>query len=239
MGLCDNPIFRCSPANNEAAKNPTKIEAALRNITGVITIRFRPSTTMTRSQSEPEQVPPAEPPLGVWTSRILDGTVHNTPYLDTATILAYFVGTVSQWDNYARVAEEARSIPGVRYVVPAVPDFWQGKADVAIDLCSHGPGLLCTGVHDRSVTEAQKQAIVDRLWAIDRVEKIYFEDHAQRKKVREHYTQSEPEDTGTLSLEEMTESFYVKLTDRRAIKIIGESIKDMPGVHYVRRLGAV
>jgi hypothetical protein len=37
----------------------------------------------------------------------------------------------------------------------------------------------------------------------------------------------------------MTESFYVKLTDRQAVKIIGESIKDMSGVHYVRRLGPV
>ncbi|WP_326826288.1 permease-like cell division protein FtsX [Streptosporangium sp. NBC_01756] len=138
------------------------------------------------------------------------------------------------------MAEQTMSIPGVRYIVPVVPDFWEGKADMAIDLCSRGPELLCTGLHDWSVTEARKQAIVDRLWDIDGVEKIYFENHAHRKKVREHYPQRDPKDTATLSsvsLEEMTESFYIKLTDRRTIKIIGESIKDMPGVHYVRRLG--
>ena len=237
VGLCYDLISDCPPANNEAAKHPARIEAALRVITGVTTIRSRVVTTMVRSQSEHEQIPPGEQPFGVWRSRILDGTFQDMPF-DIATDTAQFVGTVSRWGDYARVAEQVMSIPGVRYVAPVVPDFWTGKADVAIDLCSYGPGLVCTGVHDRSVTEAQKQAIVERLWHIDGVEKIYFEDHAHRKKVREHYIQGEPEDTATDSLEEMTESFYVKLTDRRAIKIIGESIKDMPGVHFVRTLGA-
>ncbi|MER5627172.1 permease-like cell division protein FtsX [Streptosporangium sp. NPDC002544] len=238
MGLCYALISSCPPANNEAAKNPARIEAALRAITGVTTIRFQGTTTTLRSQNEHEQKPPSEQakgPKGVWTSRILDGTIYAAAYPDNA--MANFVGTVSRWDDYARVAEQAMSIPGVHYVAPVVPDFWEGKADVAIDLCSRGPGLLCTGVHDRSVTEAQKQAIVDRLWDIDGVEKIYFGDHAHRKKVREHYTQHEPEGMVTVSLDEMNESFYVKLTDRQAIKIIGESIKDMPGVHYVWTLG--
>ncbi|MEU9890655.1 permease-like cell division protein FtsX [Sphaerisporangium sp. NPDC051011] len=241
VGLCNELIIggpACPPAGNEAARNPTRIEAALRAITGVTTIRFLGSATIVLSQSELEQMPPVGQPEGVWTSRILDGTGLGTPHLATATAPGNFAGTVSRWDDYARVAEQVVSIPGVRYVAPVVPDFWDGKADVAIDLCSPGPGLVCTGVHDRSVTEAQKQAIVDRLWDIDGVEKIYFEDHAHRKKVREHFTQREPEDATTVALEEMTESFYVKLTDRRAIKTIGESIKDMPGVHYVRTLGA-
>ncbi|MEV7009950.1 permease-like cell division protein FtsX [Streptosporangium sp. NPDC051022] len=241
MGLCYSPIPSCPSASNEAAKNPTRIEAALRAITGVTTIRFLGNTTFTdftRSQSEHERTPPAAQPKVVWMSRVLDGAAHTLPYLDAAVTMANFTGTVSRRDDYARLAEQAASVPGVHYVVPVVPDFWEGKADVAIDLCSYGPGLLCTGVRDRSVTEEQKQAIVDRLWDIDGVEKIYFEDHAHRKKVHDHYTQYEPEDVGAALVREMTESFYVKLTDRRAVKVIGESIKDMPGVHYVRTLGA-
>lgn len=242
VGLCYALTSSCPPANNEAAKNPTRIEAALRAITGVTTIRFQGTTSITQSQSKHEQTPPVDEQLigqliGVWTSRILDGTAHGAP-INIATAMANFDGTVSRWDDYARVAEQTMSIPGVHYVIPVIPDFWEGKADVAIDLCSRGPELLCTGLHDWSVTEAQKQAIIDRLWDINGVEKIYFENHAHRKKVREHYTQHALKDMPTTSLEEMTESFYVKLTDRRAIKIIGESIKDMPGVHYVRRLGA-
>ncbi|MEO3808050.1 permease-like cell division protein FtsX [Sphaerisporangium sp. B11E5] len=231
VGLCGQPAAACTPAENEAAENPSGVLAALQAISGVANARLACAPSCLQKTRN------------VWRSRVLQGTIYDSDYPGTSFMPAYFDMTLDRWDDRARIAEQAMSIPGVWYVFPKAPDFWEGKADVAIDLCSHPAGLLCTGVHDRSVTETQKQAIVDRLWNIDGVEKIYYENHAHRTKIQEHYEIPDlpgHKGIGTVrlvSLEEMTESFYVKLTDRRAIEVIGESIKDMPGVHYVRRIG--
>ncbi|WP_405144849.1 permease-like cell division protein FtsX [Sphaerisporangium sp. NBC_01403] len=228
VGLCGkwSPSPECTPSEELAAKKPSGIEAALRAVPEIATIRF----------SEERIVSGGERNKSFWTSRVLSGTL-DAPDQTFYVSLAYFEGTVRTRD-YARVAARVRSIEGVSYV-RSQATFWEGKADVAIDLCSKGPGLVCTGIKDRSVTEPQKRAIVDRLWDIPGVEKIYFEDRAHARKIREHYAPGDtgPRDPGIVSMEDMTESLYVKLTDRRAVEVIGESIKDMPGVRMVRRIG--
>ncbi|RCG33053.1 hypothetical protein DQ384_00965 [Sphaerisporangium album] len=231
--LCQVPFHDCSPTVNEAAKDLPAVTAALRAIPGVATIRLD-----VPSVRRDTGVQSLERDTGIWTSRVLK----ETPYLVYYPVSLH--GTLGRLEDYARVAERARSIPGVNHVSLKAPGFWEDKADVEIELCAHGPGLLCTGVNDPSATEAQKQDIVDRLWGIDGVEKIYFEDRAHTEKVRRHYAAPGPDgseapaDDGVLTLDEMTESFYVRLSDRRAIEIIGRSITDMPGVHFVKRIGA-
>ncbi|MFG1875190.1 permease-like cell division protein FtsX [Sphaerisporangium sp. NPDC049003] len=230
VGLCGkwSPSPACTPAAELAAKKPSGIEAALRAVPEIATIRF----------SEERFVSRGDPNKSLWVSRVISGmgdASDQTSYVSPAN----FVGTVRTRD-YARVAARVRSIEGVSYVWSQAM-FWEGKADVAIDLCAKGPGLVCGGIDDRSVTEPQKRAIVDRLWDIPGVEKIYFEDHAHVRKIREHYASGDADasdDPAIVSADDMRESLYVKLTDRRAVEVVGESIKDMPGVRVVRRVGA-
>ncbi|GII86316.1 hypothetical protein Ssi03_43060 [Sphaerisporangium siamense] len=223
-GLCSPLISDCGSGGDAAAKDPAAVRAAVQAATGAAAVRL---------------VDPAgeRPGKTVWTSRVLAGT-HYAPSSDTV-YLPVLVARLDRREDYARAVEQAGSVPGVSHVVPGTPDFWTGKADVEIRFCANGPDRLCTGVRDRSITEAQKRDIVDRLWAIEGVEKIYFEDRAHADKVAAHYAVNGTRfgDDRLLSLRSLEEAFYVRLTDRRAVKTIGETVKDMPGVHVVRALG--
>ncbi|GII65765.1 hypothetical protein Skr01_58500 [Sphaerisporangium krabiense] len=221
VALCHPRLPDCPAEGDAAAKDPAAVGAAVRAATGVTSIRF----------FDPGNVQEKD----IWMPQLLErNNVRDTDVV----YVRYLVGHLARREDYPRAAERARSILGVRDVLPGTPGFWPGKADVVIRLCPNEPGMDCTSVNDPPISEAQKQDIVDLLWDIEGVEKIYFEDRPHVAKVAAHYATDDttPRGDPMVTREPLEEAFYVKLTDRRVIRTVGEAVQNMPGVRLVEAL---
>lgn len=113
-------------------------------------------------------------------------------------------------------------------------NYWYDKVQVAIYLCmDQSESPTCT---NGAATESQKKQISAALHSDDLkpyVEKVYFENQEEAYK---HF-QDQFQDTsleGTVSADQLPESFRVKLVDPEKYEIIREYFASQPGVEQVQ-----
>nr|BFE86662.1 hypothetical protein GCM10020093_092630 [Planobispora longispora] len=84
--------------------------------------------------------------------------------------------------DFAAVAARVDAFPEVEAVVREFPDVWSGKADLAVRLCATADRLEEECARNRpggtagAATDAEKEAVLDRLWDLPGVETVYLQD---------------------------------------------------------------
>ncbi|MFC4586508.1 permease-like cell division protein FtsX [Sphaerisporangium corydalis] len=219
VGVCGEGISRCQTDQGRVIADQPRVEAALRAIPEVVSLEFVSSAaSYNRWRGLPDRYPDV-------TS---DFTLTQANFPDS------FIGTLRHQSDYLAVAAKVRRIRGVRVVTRVTTDFWDGRADVTVTLCGYGPARACKSIGGRPVTDAQKRAILDRLLAVDGVEKIYFEDRAHALKLERLYRPEGINDGPPLLLELMLESYRVRTGTPKAAEAVRKAVRDMPGVQSVR-----
>ncbi|GAA3830669.1 hypothetical protein GCM10022226_59410 [Sphaerisporangium flaviroseum] len=218
VAICDEGIARCQTDDGRVIGDAPRIEAALRAIPEIASVRFVSArSTYQRWRDSPDRAP--GPDTGFT--------------LTWADFINTFDGTLRRSADYPAVAAKVMTIPGVQDITRKPTDFWAGKADATVILCGRGVARVCESIAGRQATDEQKQAIVDRIHDVDGVEKIYFEDRAHALMLRQR---SHPEGTAgepTPLLDQMRESFRVKTSTPEAAEAVRNAVKELPGVECV------
>ncbi|MGV9597914.1 permease-like cell division protein FtsX [Streptosporangium sandarakinum] len=107
-------------------------------------------------------------------------------------------------------------------------DFWEGKADLRIDLC--GPAKDPDACEGRGpATPEERRVIEAEVARAEGVERLYLEDAEHAARTLEFaLTGFLP--PGRLDPSHLSEQYYVKLADPRGAKALAEMIKKLPGV---------
>ncbi|GII75427.1 hypothetical protein Sru01_04090 [Sphaerisporangium rufum] len=217
--LCPRPAASgCSAEDLRQARRPERIQAELRALPGVVSITY----------TSPEEA------YRIWRRSSSEADAQGEGRLVVPAFLgASVTGTLRRPEDYAEVATRARRISGVFDVDRSPVSFWTGRADLRIDLCNINPVPRCgnVGTVPRPPSAAERQAIVDRIWRVDGVEKIYFEDRAHALRLARHYY---PERAlagdAMLTAWNDREAFYVKTRDAAAARRVMDQVAGLPGV---------
>ncbi|MFB9878885.1 permease-like cell division protein FtsX [Planobispora siamensis] len=146
-------------------------------------------------------------------------------------------------EDFKGVADRLKEIPGVVAVFRELPDAWEGKADLAVALCAEGerPARGCQeGRTVRSgapATEAEKEAILDRLWDLPGVETVYLQKREDFMRLKRQYEPQDPAEHTTPRVDRTRATFYVKLADPAGRATVAGAVKDLPGVGGVYPVG--
>ncbi|WP_433223043.1 permease-like cell division protein FtsX [Microtetraspora malaysiensis] len=134
--------------------------------------------------------------------------------------------------DWRSVLKKLESLEGISNVFAFRDSFWWGKADISIDFCADVNAFVkhCEG--RGQATEAEKQAVLDRIREVRGIEKIYVEDRPHAAKVHAHAWWKAPPGSGG-RLDEIGEAFYVKLAEPGAVARIKGSVEGMAGVGRV------
>src|SRR5699024_5877920 len=112
---------------------------------------------------------------------------------------------------------------------------WYDKVEISVFLCGtvSPPSETCSGGKD--ATQAQKEAIRGTLESNPEVAQVHFETKEQAyEEFRKAYEDSPVLDT--LSVEQMQESFRVKLKDPEQYESVVAQVSGLPGVQAVQGL---
>lgn len=131
------------------------------------------------------------------------------------------------------IEPKLKALRGVATVRIGWTDFWAGRADLAIRLCSRSDGVDGPACAERDeVTTAEKAAIFERLRSLDVVTTVYLEDgaHADDNGIRMAFgVTPDPQDrTGS-----HPGTFHVALTSPEAIAQVKREMAGLPGVKSV------
>ncbi|GII00887.1 permease-like cell division protein FtsX [Planobispora takensis] len=155
------------------------------------------------------------------------------------TFTAYLRGTLRRSDDFAAVVAKITAFPEVRRVIRVPVDFWAGKADVAVHLCAAAEAREegCTenrpGGVEGAATEAEKEAVLDRIRELPGVEAVYLQDRGHLARLLGHYGPAVPEQDQPIPPERLYESFYVKFARPVGTAEIVRALEPLPGVHRV------
>ncbi|WP_157544738.1 permease-like cell division protein FtsX [Microtetraspora fusca] len=130
-------------------------------------------------------------------------------------------------------------LPGVGAPIAYRDDFWWGKADVSVALCPETPiyGFTRPCEGRGRATDAEKEAVFDRIRRLPGIEKIYAEDPAHAAKARDHVSWQMP--FGSDRLDDLPETFYIKLADPGAAARIEKAVAGMSGLAWAREVTPV
>ncbi|GGK65193.1 hypothetical protein Sme01_24650 [Sphaerisporangium melleum] len=219
--LCEARWPVCQFGATEAARDHRRMEAELRAIPGVASVRF------VSAQEQYEQ-------FGTSSSDPDDGTsVQVTPDMFDDE----FDGVLRSPADFRQVAAEAHLVSGVFRVQRTPTDFWAGKADVTVALCGNPFAKVCGPIVNRTLTDDERQAVLDRIREVDGVEKIYFEDREHALKLEKHYYPEGRDYGAPITLAYMQESFRIKIARPDAVPAVRAAINGVPGVLGVYRGG--
>ncbi|MER6577484.1 hypothetical protein [Nonomuraea sp. NPDC001023] len=110
-------------------------------------------------------------------------------------------------------------------LLPRVPDFWRGKADLTIVMCGQWQeDAACRTV----ATEAQRDAVVARLRELDGVTEVFLQDKPFGLRLARLYRG----DARPLTLAEIPEVLYVRFDDPARARAVGQEMLRMPGVGW-------
>ena len=125
--------------------------------------------------------------------------------------------------------------------VPLMKDRWYDKIEISVFLCtnlsggSKTPGNCTPG---QEVTPAQRDLIRQRLEANPDVDKVYYESKEDAFAAFQETYKNSPI-LGTLTVDQMQDSFRVKLVDPQNYQGVVAEAKTMPGVQNVQDLRQV
>src|SRR5580765_1497902 len=121
---------------------------------------------------------------------------------------------------------------------------WYDEIEVSVFLCTKdsasvpnlapgAPGSGCT--KDQDVTQAQKDVVEQTLKTNPLVDKVYFE---SKQEAYDEFLKAYHNSpiSGTLTVDQMQESFRVKLRDPTQYQVIESAVMGLPGVQNVQDL---
>ncbi|MBI3430514.1 MAG: ABC transporter permease [Actinobacteria bacterium] len=119
--------------------------------------------------------------------------------------------------------------------VSAMKDYWYDKIEVSVYLCgSLSESPSCTGV----VTSDQRTQIMSDLKALPVVDTVYFESQAEAfKRFQERFKNSAI--AQNVTVDQMPESFRVKLKDPTQFRVVVSAFSGRPGVDIVQDQRAI
>ncbi|RSN14597.1 hypothetical protein DMB42_08930 [Nonomuraea sp. WAC 01424] len=111
-------------------------------------------------------------------------------------------------------------------VMPRMPDFWKGKADLSVVMC--GRERRFAGCRTGAATEAQRDAVVARLRELDGVDEVFLQDKPFGLRLSRLYQGDAP----PLTLDRVPEILYVRFDDPARARAVGQEMLRMPGVGW-------
>ncbi|WP_067172551.1 permease-like cell division protein FtsX [Microtetraspora niveoalba] len=162
-------------------------------------------------------------------------------YILTADLMRESYGGTLRPGDWRALLRTLAGLPGVGVPIAYRDDFWWGKADVSVALCPEVSldrfARACEG--RGRATEAERQAVLDRIREVRGIEKIYVEDPAHAAKVRDHLEWHGGRASYAKGpFDEFPETFYVKLADPGAAARIEKSVAGLAGVAVVAPVAA-
>ncbi|MDI2127645.1 permease-like cell division protein FtsX [Yinghuangia seranimata] len=123
------------------------------------------------------------------------------------------------------------SSAGGASATPSRADYWAGKADVALFLCNKFDPTR-DGCANGPVTDAEREAVRQDLQRMPEVEKVYYENQAE---AFEHFKAAEKDSAlaAAVTVDQMPESFRVKLRDPRSADVVTTAFRGRAGVQSV------
>ncbi|PZG20310.1 permease-like cell division protein FtsX [Nonomuraea aridisoli] len=115
--------------------------------------------------------------------------------------------------------------------VGAMKGYWDDKVEISVFLCNKGSAMpACNG---KAITTAQTKALEGHIKGIQGVKEVFFEDQASAyKNFQESYSANKALVEAT-KVEDMPQSFRVKLVDPDNYQPIIQAIEGQPGVSQV------
>ncbi|MDH2427818.1 permease-like cell division protein FtsX [Sphaerisporangium sp. TRM90804] len=214
--LCEERWPTCWPEGRESAKDIQRVEAALRAIPEVSEVRF----VSQEEVSEELRRYAGGTPRGAQGRRLV-----------RMAFAEGFRGTMRHASDFARVAEQARDIPGVQGVERRTTGFWEGKADVAVRLCGRDD-QGCPLAH-RPISPDRKRAVLETIQKAEGVDTVYLSDPAFEMRLERHYDPG-PADSARARPER--EVLYVKTDGPAEAALVLQAVEGMPGVEAAWRL---
>ncbi len=122
--------------------------------------------------------------------------------------------------------------------VDKAKDRWYDKIEVSVFLCVKDmPGGTCTPGQD--TTDAQREYIRETLEANPEVEKVYYESKEEAYEAFQEVYKDDPGLLSTLTLEQMQDSFRIKLKNPENYEGVVQEATSLPGVQAVQDLHTV
>ncbi|MFC4058110.1 permease-like cell division protein FtsX [Planomonospora corallina] len=116
--------------------------------------------------------------------------------------------------------------------ITGMKDFWADKVEVSVFLCKkNDPFPQCKG--SGGVDEKERAELQAQIEALAQVERVEFEDAAMAFENFKAQNASNPVMTSAIQVEDMPESFRVKLKDPETYAEVIEHLKGAPGVSNV------
>ncbi|MGW2152310.1 hypothetical protein [Nonomuraea sp. NPDC001699] len=126
--------------------------------------------------------------------------------------------------DYGAVRRRLAGEPGI-LVMPRMPGFWEGKADLSVVMCSRRRQYPACRA---AATEAQRDAVVARLRELDGVDEVFLQDKPFGLRLSRLYQGDVP----ALTLDAVSEVLCVRFDDPARAKAVGQEMLRMPGVGW-------
>ncbi|MGR6923747.1 hypothetical protein ACU635_56610 [[Actinomadura] parvosata] len=118
--------------------------------------------------------------------------------------------------------------PGIGQILLTWPDFWAGKAQVAVAMCA--PRLSSSGTCGTSyATRAQRDAVFALLREQDGVAEVFLEDRPFAMRLARH---RQPH--LRFALGQFSETLYARLDDPAKARAVAQAVVGRPGVAWAR-----
>jgi hypothetical protein len=215
----------CRGRGTVTAVERRRIEAALRGVPEVAGFRF-----VTREQAL-AAFREGEPP-----NALEPGRSEALLRLMRAEDMPESYDVVLRPGDWAGIRRRIEPLAGVSNVSIFRDAFWWGKADVVIRLCPRS-NLEKRCASRGAATEAEKEAVLDRIHSVPGVEAVYFEDRPHALKVLRHVWWEGIDLGGDLPA--LNESFYLKLDRPPVMRDLAPFFTDLTGVEGLSRVSNV
>ncbi|MEU1721951.1 permease-like cell division protein FtsX [Actinomadura sp. ATCC 39365] len=115
--------------------------------------------------------------------------------------------------------------------VSMLKSFWFDKVEISVFLCTKGTAIPeCNG---KAVTPAQTKALKARLEGLQGVKEVFYEDQSTAYENFKTAYQASPTLVQATRVEDMPQSFRVKLVDPDNYQPVIDAVKGQPGVSQV------
>ncbi|MGW2152385.1 permease-like cell division protein FtsX [Nonomuraea sp. NPDC001699] len=115
--------------------------------------------------------------------------------------------------------------------VSMLKTFWYDKVEISVFLCTKGSAIpACNG---KAVTPAQTKALEARLKGLQGVKEVFYEDQTTAYDNFKTAYQGSPTLVEATRVEDMPQSFRVKLVDPDNYQPVVQAVKGQPGVSQV------
>ncbi|NUT12719.1 MAG: ABC transporter permease [Nonomuraea sp.] len=115
--------------------------------------------------------------------------------------------------------------------VSMLKGYWDDKVEISVFLCTKNSAIpACNG---KAITPAQIKALDEHIKGIPGVERVFFEDQSAAYNNFKSAYQSNPTLVQVTKVEDMPQSFRVKLVDPDNYQPVIQAVKGQPGVSQV------